>query len=824
MSPNENIRLTLINFRSFGKRVITFEKGKLTLISGESGSGKTTIMMGIMFALGEDYKDLVQHGKKSCKVILVMDGVKITRQKGPGRLIVEKDGKIYENREAEAVIHRTFPNIKVGYVSQQSHKCFISLTPKAQLEYLEKIATDRDYVEIINENCRNLINERKIDLIKISQEEETLTTQLNDLGIEKPKNINYTTDITKEKIDEEKKNLQQTHDRYQQAQAENSRRTKLETGLNKIGQIDKTIYEIEEKIKILTEQNFQWEKYSQALEKKKNIPKPALSQPDIEKMTTDIMCITMLEKDVERYQELTRKLKRVTTQLDKLKLPDINAEFSETLCYKLKTYEKLLEQKRKNEKYSDDIKKLKDSIPQNVFSHDELDKIQQKRQLLNEKEYAHARLDQLKNLKQKRTLVYLCPHCNEKIGLWKGELVRLGDNITCTGKNITPITEKEAENYEREMAALDVKSSGLEYAKKDVENDIHVNIQKERQILLNNEKETEKIGLKIIKLTGKIRTLNTTNFDELREEVGNVYTPELLARLEEYKDKLDEINSLKNKKIYIQEQINNLEDKVEKYNSIPKPKYTQNQLRQMKKNLEAYDYLEKQCKDLLCDEPKEDVNNYKRLLVSVTERNQKIKELEEIDITPERMEELIKELDENRQKLEEMEANLKTQEACESWRKVKKATNKRKILEISHPRAIRLQNLIKQAETKALENVIDQLNFYTQMFVSKFIDNLVVEFSFKTNNKIDVQVIQNGHKTNITSLSGGEYARVSLAITLAMAELHDVELLMLDENISSLDQETATSVVESIRENFNGTILCIAHQTVRGMFDKVFEI
>lgn len=825
MSSSEIIKLTLINFRAFEKKELTFEKGKLTLISGQSGVGKTTILMGIMFALGEDYRDLVKHGKRLCKVILEMDGIRITRQKGPVRLIVEKAGEVYENKEAEAVIKRAFPNIKVGYVSQQAHKYFISLPPSAQLEYLEKIATDREYVKVINENCKSLINERKIELIKATQEEETLTKQLNDLGIRKPKNINCTTDVTKEEVVAENILLRQTQNKYQRAQLENSRRIKLETDISNIGQIDETITELENKIKTLTEQNFQWRKYSQALSKKKNITKPNASQDDIEKMLKDIICIKMLEQDVERHRDLKLKLQKVTTQLDKLKLPEINVEFSETLCYKLKTYEKLLDQKNKEKKYNDDIKRLRESIPQNVYFHDQLDRIKRKRDVLDEKKDALIRLEQLKNIKQKRTIAYVCPCCNEKIGLWKGELIKLGENSGCAEPiNINPITAKEAEKYEREMAALDIKSEGLEDAERDVEIDINVDIQKERQILLKNERETEKINLKIIKLTDRIGTLNTSGFDELDKDMGNVYTPELLKCLEDYKDKLDEINSLKSKKTQLQEQIINLEDKVEQYNAIEKPKYTQAELQQMKKSAEAYEYLEKQCVELLCSEPEEDVDTYKRLLISITERDQKLKELEDINITPERVEELVTELEENKQRLEEMEADLKTKEACDSWRKVRKAVNRRKTLEASHPRAVRLQNLIKEAETKALESVIEQLNFYTQMFVDRFIDNLIVEFSFKTNNKINVQVVQNGHKTNITSLSGGEYARVALAITLAMAELHDVELLMLDESIASLDQETTTAVVESVRENFNGTILCIAHQTVKGMFDKVIEI
>ena len=60
---------------------------------------------------------------------------------------------------------------------------------------------------------------------------------------------------------------------------------------------------------------------------------------------------------------------------------------------------------------------------------------------------------------------------------------------------------------------------------------------------------------------------------------------------------------------------------------------------------------------------------------------------------------------------------------------------------------------------------------------------------------------------------------------MALAEMFNTPLLLLDECTSSLDQDLTETVFNSIRENFNGKItLLIAHQVVMGTFDKIINL
>ena len=78
---------------------------------------------------------------------------------------------------------------------------------------------------------------------------------------------------------------------------------------------------------------------------------------------------------------------------------------------------------------------------------------------------------------------------------------------------------------------------------------------------------------------------------------------------------------------------------------------------------------------------------------------------------------------------------------------------------------------------------------------------------------------------DLTMLSGGELSRVILAFTLALNEMFNVPLLLLDECTASLDQQLTSTVFDSIREHYNGKlVIIIAHQVVTGMFDKTITL
>ena len=88
-----------------------------------------------------------------------------------------------------------------------------------------------------------------------------------------------------------------------------------------------------------------------------------------------------------------------------------------------------------------------------------------------------------------------------------------------------------------------------------------------------------------------------------------------------------------------------------------------------------------------------------------------------------------------------------------------------------------------------------------------------------------MQIEYKGMEADINMLSGGEISRIILAFALALGEMFNTPIMLLDECTSSLDQELTSIVMDGIRENFNGKlVIIVAHQVVKGQFDKVIKI
>ena len=80
-------------------------------------------------------------------------------------------------------------------------------------------------------------------------------------------------------------------------------------------------------------------------------------------------------------------------------------------------------------------------------------------------------------------------------------------------------------------------------------------------------------------------------------------------------------------------------------------------------------------------------------------------------------------------------------------------------------------------------------------------------------------------EADINMLSGGESSRIILAFSLALGEMFNTPIMLLDECTASLDQELTSVVIDGIRANFSGKlVILIAHQSITGMFDKVMNL
>ena len=130
-------------------------------------------------------------------------------------------------------------------------------------------------------------------------------------------------------------------------------------------------------------------------------------------------------------------------------------------------------------------------------------------------------------------------------------------------------------------------------------------------------------------------------------------------------------------------------------------------------------------------------------------------------------------------------------------------------------------------------NVITSINNHTEGYLETFFpDNpisvkLVPFKETKTGKKpqINLEIEYKGMEADINMLSGGELSRVILAYALALGEMFNTPMMLLDECTASLDQELTGVVMDGIREHFTGKlVITICHQVVKGQFDKVILV
>lgn len=266
--------LTLENFRCYrGIHKFEFLSTGITLISGISGSGKTTIVMAIYFAItGISPPKVITDGCDSCSVVFEDKNFKVKRTKRPNRVVVETDGIFLEDEIAQEYIYRKFGKYYefTSFIQQQYQKTFLYLSASEKLEILEKLCfNDTDQQpEILKKECSNVIKNHQEQLIRVKSKIDTLEQLISGLessSPEKPKETIERSLILKELNTIEKqeeinkliKNLQQMYDDTQQTLQ------KLESVIYNEQELNQQLF-LQTELKKLKEKELftPWEKYT----------------------------------------------------------------------------------------------------------------------------------------------------------------------------------------------------------------------------------------------------------------------------------------------------------------------------------------------------------------------------------------------------------------------------------------------------------------------------------------------------------------------------------------------------------------------------------
>ena len=148
-----------------------------------------------------------------------------------------------------------------------------------------------------------------------------------------------------------------------------------------------------------------------------------------------------------------------------------------------------------------------------------------------------------------------------------------------------------------------------------------------------------------------------------------------------------------------------------------------------------------------------------------------------------------------------------------------------------------INDIWQKSMLESLESIIDEINFRATYWLDLLLDGRV-KAELKTTRKlkskdkeisaINLELTCDGQvldTLNEDDLSGGQFSRLVLAFQLALSDMYNSPILMLDESLQGCDIATQEICISSIKEiSDRKLVLMIEHHTQDYFFDEVIYI
>lgn len=398
---------------------------------------------------------------------------------------------------------------------------------------------------------------------------------------------------------------------------------------------------------------------------------------------------------------------------------------------------------------------------------------------------------------------------------------------------VEPINEQITEDYSEIINDLIVKMerikknkikiSNMKILENDVDllNTINEEINDTMVISLENKNIRKKINMLLSKCS---RKYNIEKIEEIKQEHEAKYKakyncPNCHVDL----DLIDQQLVLVNKDFGFLNQIKELKEQQREEKDL---KFLEKRKEELLKSIQYRKEINVLKNEILDEkETKDQLEIYSKKQENFKKFKELTKKLSEIN-KPDNLEEIQREISllENYQKnLEiwkqnEQVRNMFSECQAELFSKKNEAKNVSHLLK----QLEEVKNNVEISQQKSFEGIISELNKHVNFFCEKFFEeNIFVKFSGKKH----LDIFYKGHEYKLSQFSTGELARLNLAVDLSLYKICGTTTpLMLDEVSSNLDSETSTKIFKIIQQNFNETVLVIAHQVIEGMFDNILII
>ena len=810
------MKIRFVNFRCYIDETFDFSNNELILISAESGAGKSTILLGIQFCLYGTGSKLQNYGKPSCTVEMEFEDMKIVRTKRPNRLVLND---LYEDEIAQNIINKKFGDAfnVTSYICQNALNSFILMSPPDKLEFLETFAfKDVNLPEIKNKSKKICIS-RNEELNKTISQLEIAVSILKE--IDEPIKVEFpfkckSTDYEKFSKNEDVK--VKNSDILIKKFSSTINKTQKELNdlyvLNSYIESKKDIFDSlsNKMVELLLEEKKIVYIGDEKLSEYKNILNDILSNKELfmleNKVVEDTKTFeTMKQTEIEKCNN---DIKNIAQNLWK--------DYTEEECKN-----SILETKD----ILKDAKKI--SFLKKQIKHEKsIDIIEKKQELENLRSDLDLKKQYLDSIR-KQKMLYECPSCKNSLCFKDNKLYVTIDKIQVEN-NINEIDVK------KEVNNIIINIKNLECIIPEEENKVNsrLKIEKEIDVILsqyedeldesslqedidtlesyyNTQKklESRKDGLEII-LQNKNFSTSYTLFEKdlskleiklrnLRNKCGK--TENTLGE-ESLRSLIIEAQFSQDSQVRIINKRKDIESDTLKYTlQVESMKNTHNDKYESIKDIS---YL----KDIIS-------SSQDKIEESQTKKEIALKNVDQID-------------NYNKYNIEKDKYKIFKEKVSDLEEKEKEDKKK-------YTAALFFKEKILEAESIAMQNIVDCINTHAQIYLDYFFPDNPINVKLmcfketKKNNKpqINIEIDYKGMEADLSMLSGGETSRVVLAFTLALGEMFNTPLLLLDECTSSLNQELTTVVFDSIKEHFKTKkVIVVAHQVIEGVFDKIIKL